>query len=106
MLDFILYGTKRINFTLTYSSRKTLGIAVMPDSSVLVKAPFNTALEKIKNKVFSRARWIVKQQDYFGSYYTKKSPRKYISGETHLYLGKQYRLKVIIGKKNELFYYL
>ena len=38
MTDFIEYGSKRIDFRLEYSDRRTLGITVTPDLDVLVKA--------------------------------------------------------------------
>gem|GEM_PF-4707751 len=53
-------------------------------------------------KIHKRARWILKQIDYFRQFTPKTPKRLYISGETHLYLGKQYRLKVIQGQKNSV----
>jgi len=95
MTSAIQFGSKQINFQLEYSSRKSLGITVKPDLSVLVKAPVDTSLEKVKEKLRKKAPWIIRQQSFF-LYFNPKTPaRKYISGETHLYLGRQYRLKII-----------
>ncbi len=94
MKTTIQYGSKKIDFHLEYSDRKTLGISVLPDLEVFVKAPLNTSLETVKEKLRKKAPWIIKQQSFFLSYHPKTPPRKYISGETHLYLGRQYRLKV------------
>lgn len=77
-----------------YSDRKTLGIKVHPDRRVEVHAPIDSTPEKIKEKVKSKANWILKQQEFFLSFHPLTPPRKYISGETHLYLGKQYRLRL------------
>jgi predicted metal-dependent hydrolase len=90
----IQYGKKRIEFDVIYSDRKSLGITVHPDKSVLVRAPVNSNYQKILDKVRNRSRWILKQQDHFESFLPATPPRKYVSGETHLYLGKQYRLKL------------
>ncbi len=57
--------------------------------------PGNAELAKIYAKVKKRAGWIIKQQNYFRQFQPLQPPRKYISGETHRYLGRQYRLKVI-----------
>ncbi len=95
MTAFILFGSKKIDFTLDYSSRKTLGITVMPNLKVLVKAPMDAPLDKIREKVKKRAPWILKQQRFFLSFYPKLTERNYVTGETHLYLGKQYRLNII-----------
>lgn len=102
MMDTIQFGSQSINFHLEYSDRKSLGITVTPEMEVLVRAPKNTPLEKIKEKIIKKAPWIIKQQGYFLSFQPKTSPRKYISGETHLYLGRQYRLQVQIGKEDSV----
>jgi len=95
MTSFIHFGSKQIDFHLEYSNRKSLGITVKPDLSVLVKAPVDTSLEKVKEKLMKKAPWIIRQQSFFLYFHPKTPARKYISGETHLYLGRQYRLKII-----------
>ncbi|MDP4268967.1 MAG: SprT family zinc-dependent metalloprotease [Bacteroidota bacterium] len=95
MTDFIEYGSKRIDFRLEYSNRRTLGITVTPDLEVLVKAPFDAAIDVIKERLRKKAPWIIRQLSFFLSFQPRQTDRKYIGGETHLYLGKQYRLKVI-----------
>jgi len=72
-----------------------LGIQVHPNSKVYVSAPLESPIDKIKEKVKSKASWIQKQQEFFLSFHPLTPPRKYVSGETHLYLGRQYRLKVV-----------
>lgn len=90
----IQFGSKEITFDLEYQERKSLGISVYPDKAVKVKAPLDAELEKIQAKVRKRAPWILKQQSYFLSFEPLTPPRKYISGESHLYMGRQYRLKI------------
>jgi predicted metal-dependent hydrolase len=94
MTSSIQFGSKQIHFQLEYSNRKSLGITVKPDLSVLVKAPVDTSLEKVQEKLSRKAPWILKQQSYFLYFHPKTPDRKFISGETHLYLGRQYQLKV------------
>ena len=98
----IQFGSKRINFQVEYSDRKTLGITVTPDLYVLVKAPYDSPIDKIKEKLLKRAAWIIKQQSFFLSFHPKTPPRKYVGGETHLYLGRQYLLKIESGKKDSV----
>lgn len=98
MTEAIQFGSKQIDFRLEYSSRKSLGITVTPEMKVLVKAPVNTTIEKVKEKIRKKAPWIIKQQSFFLSFQPKTPARKFISGETHLYLGRQYRLKLVPGK--------
>ncbi|MCP4522369.1 MAG: M48 family metallopeptidase [Cytophagales bacterium] len=96
------YGNSTIHYDLEYANRKTLGIKVHPDKTVQVIAPLGSDPEKVKEKVYSKAAWIMKQQDFFLSFEPQTPPRKYISGETHLYLGKQYRLKLETSTKESV----
>jgi len=93
----VLFGDTEISFSLNYVDRKTLAIHVYPDGQVGVDAPLSTDIDKVYGKVKKRASWILKQQRQFESYPAPLPERRYISGETHRYLGRQYRLKVIEG---------
>lgn len=97
MTGVIQFGSRTIDFRLVYSDRKSLGITVTPEMEVLVKAPVDTSLEKVNEKIRKKAPWIIKQQSFFLSFQPKTTQRKYISGETHLYLGRQYRLRIHVG---------
>lgn len=88
------FGKTRIEYTLRYSARKTLAIDVHPDLSVVVTAPTGSPDEAVVQRVQKRAGWIVQQQRFFTTYLPKLPPRRYVSGESHWYLGRQYRLRV------------
>ncbi|MFC4636447.1 M48 family metallopeptidase [Dokdonia ponticola] len=94
MKDQIKYGNTLINYQLDFVERKSLAIKVHPDKSVNVIAPKGSSIQKVREKVRKKAPWIVRQQDFFLSFHPLTPARKFISGETHLYLGKQYRLKL------------
>lgn len=98
----ISYGQQDIFFEIQRSNRKTLAIEVHPDSSVHVIAPEESAIADIQKKVEKRANWIIKQQLYFEQFLPRTPKREYVSGETHLYLGKSYLLKVRPGNVNEV----
>lgn len=102
MRDSIDFGSKKIDFQLTFSDRKSLGITITPDMEVIVKAPMDASIEKIKEKVRKKAPWIIKQQGYFLTFHPRPPEKKFVSGETHLYLGRQYRLKVTEAKANSV----
>jgi predicted metal-dependent hydrolase len=91
----VAFGREAIRFNLRYTRRKTLAITVHPDLSVTVTAPQGAEIEQVKAKVRRRAGWILKQQQFFRPFLPLAPPRRYVSGETHYYLGRQYRLKVI-----------
>ncbi|MFQ3227053.1 MAG: putative metal-dependent hydrolase [Porticoccaceae bacterium] len=94
MVSNVSYGETTISFQLSFTERKTLEISVLPDKSVFVKAPIGTDMGAIELKVKKRARWIKKQIRYFEQFDPRTPTRKYVAGESHLYLGKKYRLKV------------
>ncbi|QDT91741.1 M48 family metallopeptidase [Gimesia algae] len=98
----IQYGRKKINYDLSYSSRKTLAIDVHPDLSVIVMAPKDTDDSAVEEKMHKRASWIVQQQRFFENYLPSIPPRRYVSGESHRYLGRQYRLRVHKGDKESV----
>ena len=102
--DSILYGSTRIEYSIDYVPRKTLGIRVEPDGSVWLKAPENATLEDIREKVHRKAPWILRQRRYFESFGIPSTERQYISGESHLYLGRQYMLRIKEGKSNQVHY--
>lgn len=55
MKESIAFGSKKIDFHIAFSNRKTLGITVMPDLSVKVKAPVDSSIERVKEKLFKKA---------------------------------------------------
>lgn len=102
MEDFIEYGTQKISFHLDYTDRKTLGITVTPEMEVKVKAPIESSLEKIKEKLKKKAPWILKQKQFFLAFHPRPTEPLFINGSTHLYLGRQYRLKHILSKEEKV----
>ena len=91
----IKYGDKKIFFNIIKSNRKTFAITISPDKTVEVKAPEDKNELEILEKVKKKAKWITKQLLFFNSLPLQMAQKKYISGETHKFLGKQYRLKII-----------
>lgn len=98
VMSFI-YGDERITF-----ERKPrplvngrILIKVHPDCRVVVSAPQDTDDQQVLNAVEKRGRWIYQQLRDFRKQLEYITPRQYISGESHYYLGKQYMLKVIVA---------
>ena len=91
----ITYGNQTIPFTLEHRKRKTLEISVYPDMSVKVIAPLNRTYAEVKEKIRKRAMWIIEQRYFFALFLPVQPEKRYVSGESFYYLGKQYRLKVI-----------
>ena len=100
--DRIEYGSRVMEYAIEYRARKTLGICVHPDGRIEVKAPVEAPLEQIRSHVHRRASWIYRQQRYFDSLGIHTPERRYVSGESHLYLGRQYMLRVVDSERNEV----
>ncbi len=93
-VESIAYGREAIAFDVLHLQRKTMEIAVHPDKSVIVKAPLGSDSEEVVRRLRRRAGWIYRQMLYFEQFEPKTPPRRYVSGESHLYLGRKYRLKI------------
>jgi predicted metal-dependent hydrolase len=91
------YGDERICFERSHRQSKVdrVLIKVQPDCRVLVQAPQEASDNDVLQAVKKRARWIYQQLREFRAQQEHVTPRRYISGESHYYLGKQYQLKVI-----------
>ena len=94
-LHCLRYGEQEIQYEIVRRPRKTLEIAVEPDASVVIAAPEDATLDAIEAKLRKRAAWVTRQQRYFSQFLPRTPERRFVAGETHLYLGRQYRLKVV-----------
>ncbi len=93
----VAYGTATIEYELRYADRKTLGITVEPDRRVVVSAPPGTSVADVEARLLKRGAWILRRQREFEDYLPLLPPRRYVGGESHLYLGRRYRLKIEAG---------
>ncbi|QOX79848.1 M48 family metallopeptidase [Trichlorobacter lovleyi] len=85
-----------ITFEVHRKPIKNLHIGVYPpDGRVRVSAPKRMSYEAIRLAVVGKLGWIRKHQQKFASQ-ERQSPREYVTGETHYYQGKRYRLNVLL----------
>ncbi len=91
------YGDEQIFFERVKRPQATdkVLIKVHPDCRVIASAPEGAESEAVLSSVKKRGRWIYEQLRDFRKQLEFTTPRQYISGESHYYLGKQYLLKVI-----------
>lgn len=92
------YGARTAEYDVHESPRLTakLRIHVEPGGALTVEAPAGTPEVKIRAGVQKRARWIMDHIDRFEGYRRHALARDYSNGETHFYLGRRYKLKIII----------
>lgn len=91
------YGTTTLAYRVDRRARRTLSIEVQADGSVLAVAPLDASEEEIRRRIEKRGAWIVRQQRDLAILPPPLAPRRYVSGETHRYLGRQHRLRVLTG---------
>jgi predicted metal-dependent hydrolase len=90
----IAYSAHIFGYTARFSTRATMAITVFPDGSIRVIAPKATSQEEVERRLRKRARWLIRQLLHFEQFRPRAPERRYVGGETHLYLGRQYRLKL------------
>src|SRR2546426_374389 len=74
---------------------KNLHLGVYPPNGrVRVAAPLAVSDDAVRLAVVGRLGWIKKQQATFAAQ-TRESPREMVSGESHYFLGRRYRLRVL-----------
>ncbi len=91
------WGGASIPLRVQRSARNVLRIAVTPEGNVEVVAPLAATDADIVARVRRRASWITRQLVRFERWRPRTPPRQYESGETHLVLGRPYRLLIQRG---------
>ncbi len=74
-----------------------MSITVNPEGNVVVRAPLHADLDQVTERVAKRGGWISYHQSRAERWSPRTPPRTYELGETHLYLGRQYRLSAELG---------
>lgn len=90
-----------IKYSLIKSSRKTVGIIVNSDGSVVVRAPHRATKKQIDELLNRRIDWILKHKKRFEEQRLNHTDI-YTSGEKHLFLGKEYELNVTVAPVNRV----
>ncbi|HEX2845396.1 MAG TPA: SprT family zinc-dependent metalloprotease [Chitinophagaceae bacterium] len=100
MKQQIKFGDRLIDFDLELSKRASLSIKVTPDGLVRVLAPENIKQIELLQKIKAKGAWVIEQLDHFNSFRPLMPSRRFINGETHLYIGRQYRLRIVSNDQN------
>lgn len=100
--DEVRWGRTLIRYGYRFGARSTLAISVHPDLRVEVVAPEGTSLERIRGRVIARAPWIQRTRREFELLLPGALPRSFVNGESHLYLGRRYRLRAERGETDEV----
>jgi predicted metal-dependent hydrolase len=95
----------KLDFTIVRSSRRRkLTITVERDRSIVVHAPEGASDETIRRVVESERQWIHEKTGHPQKYRDLPHPpgKEVVSGESALYLGRQYRIEVVETDASEV----
>ena len=77
----------------TEARRKTLSVEVHPTGQVVLRAPLGCSDDRIRAVLAKRERWIAEQRAFFQRFEPRTPQRAWVIGESHLHLGKRYKLR-------------
>lgn len=83
-----------LDYRIVYSQRKTIGLTVERDRSIVVRAPVDASDEAIRQAVEAKKLWLYKKINHSQKYPPKPVRKEFVTGETLMYLGRYYRLEV------------
>ena len=83
-----------LEFKVIYSRRRTIGISVLPDASVVIRVPYVTSLKTISRIVHEKYSWILKHRDNYKRLDNGTLNKSFTAGETHLYRGNRSVLRI------------
>lgn len=91
----VQFGKTRLAYAIHRTQReKTVAVAVDPVRGIEVRAPRSTSIERLDQIVRRKAKWIVERRRRQEDLPPAPRRREFVNGETFLYLGRQYRLKI------------
>ena len=101
--SIVTWGQTRLAYTIRRSPRrkKTVAVTVDPTGSVLLVAPVHFSTSRLDAVIRQKAPWIVQRIRHVESHDPPLAPREFVSGESVLYLGRHYRLKVHQGETGD-----
>lgn len=86
----------------TEARRKTLSVEVHPTGQVVLRAPLGCSDERIQAVLVKRERWIAEQRAFFQRFEPRTPQRAWVVGESHLHLGRRYKLRIEIGSEESV----
>lgn len=88
---------RTISYEIVYSKkRKRAAILVHPDLGVEFRAPQGLSADTIREMVEGKAQWIVRKLESFEADRRPDQKKQYSEGESYLYLGSEYPLRIVL----------
>lgn len=99
MKTFIIKG-RAVDCEIKRSRRKTVAIYVYPDSRVEIRVPLLYNVNNVEPFLVKHSRWLFNRLDSKNN--NNIIPKRFVDGELHYFLGKQYPIKVNVSSKNSV----
>jgi len=94
--DSIKACGRTLNYEIIYNKkRKKATVVVRPDMGVELRVPWGLKLETVRQMVEDKSAWICQKLEWFEKNSLPSVKKQYIKGEKFLYLGKEYRLRIL-----------
>lgn len=97
MKTFIIKG-RTLSCEIVRSQRRTVAIQIHPDKRIELKVPLLYNIDEVEPFLVKHHRWIFNRLD--APEKKSREPKKFVDGEMHYFLGKQYPLRIIISPEN------
>ena len=94
-----------LEFIVTYSRRRTIGISVHPDSSVIVRVPYLTSQKTIERIVKEKYDWVLRHRDNYRKLDHSNLKRSFTNGEIHLFRGNNSPLEIEKSAKSYIHFF-
>lgn len=95
----VQFGRTLIDYGIRRSAqRKTVAVTVHPTGKVILTAPVGASVTRLDTVVKNKARWIAGRLRLVRPLAGPLPAKEFLSGESFLYLGRQYRLRVVEAK--------
>lgn len=92
------YQTKKIEYRMVKSNRKSISITILPTKEVVVKAPKILSDYEIMNMVKKKGKWIFDKLSTMEEV-TTSSDQRFKEGSGIFYRGEEYHLRIIVDHK-------
>ncbi|HOK80499.1 MAG TPA: SprT family zinc-dependent metalloprotease [bacterium] len=86
------------------SKRKTIALQVTDDATLIVRAPFETSEQTIRNVVLKHVDWIERKRKEILARDPGFVKKEFVNGEGFLYLGRSYRLTIVKNQNEPLIF--
>lgn len=97
----IIIGQTVYHYELLLSERKTETIYVSNDVKITVKAPLHVNIGRIEAFIRRKGKWLAEQLEEVKKYRQIPEQKRYLSGSSLLYLGRQYKVVVKSSVEHE-----